>query len=520
MNNELSDFLHKQAEYVFEPEKWARDILGFQARRWQKQAFIDYIEHRKCAWSTGSGVGKSALLSIITLHFLSCRPFPKIPCTAPTQHQLYDVLWAEINKWLRRSALLSKYFKWTQTKVSLLGHEEEWFAVARTSRPKPGANTVEGLQGFHADHILFCLDEASGVPDQVVGAVEGALSSVESYIIMASNPTRNSGYFFKAVCDEKQKGVWATQFVNAEEVEDVDPNYIRRLASIYGDDSDYYRMRVKGLPPRNESTALITPEQVYSAHLRNIPAEGDVTISCDPARFGDDDTVFYVRHGSRFIERHKFHGMDTRQTSDFGINLFHQYNPARYTIDSIGIGAGIVDNTKRELGALKGRVDPINVGEKAKHDQLYYNLRMEMFWELRSSIDNVSIPFDTPLLDEELLAIRYGWDPKDKRMQLESKDSTKARLGRSPNDADSIALNLYNSKIIVVSRKYFQVGHSNVVMLNMNRKSAPSHDEVPSDGNIKEKATLRNFNVFGTKNLVGSRRYRELGQGSSSKFNI
>ena len=94
---------------------------------------------------SGHGIGKTAVESWLIIWFLATRPFPKVPCTAPTQHQLWDILWAEISKWLRSDPALARDLIWTSEKVYMRGYPEEWFAVART------ASKPDALQGFHAD---------------------------------------------------------------------------------------------------------------------------------------------------------------------------------------------------------------------------------------------------------------------------------------------------------------------------------------------------------------------------------
>lgn len=474
-STDLSQFIQKQADYVFQPEKWAYDLLKYEMDAWQSAAARGFIEKRYCAWSAGSGVGKSSLLAVLILFFLSTRPFPKIPCTAPSQHQLYDVLWAEISKWLRRSELLSKLFTWTQTKVSLKDHGEEWFAIARTSRPRPGETSTEGLQGFHAEHIMFVVDEASGVPDQIVGAVDGALTTPGAHIVLASNPTRRAGYFFNTITDPRIRDIWDVHTINAEKAKYVTPGSVERIARIYGKDSDYYRIKVLGLPPTAEGAALISPEQMFAAHVRiisdeDIEKDGEIVISCDPARFGDDYTVIYVRKGLRFIERHQQKGMDTEQIQKILMDLFDLHRPPsdeevrrrlKMPIDEIGIGAGIVDGMKKKLtSTFRSIVKPIHVGKDALNKEKFYNLRAEIGWNLRKAIDYVSLPFDTEHLDEECTTIVYKWDPKDTKIKIESKDDVRSRLGRSPGDFDSFCLSL-STRVIkgtLTSEHYFRIG--------------------------------------------------------------
>ncbi len=502
-SSQLKKFVTQQAQYVNDPVKWAYDVLKFEADTWQAQALQDLVNRRFCAWSTGTGVGKSAILSVATLWFLSTRPFPRVPSTAPTEHQLNDILWAEHAKWLRRSELLSKMFKWTATKVALKGHEEEWYAVARTSRPKPGEQSAEGLQGFHSGNILFIVDEGSAVHDSIYNAMDGAFTTPDAYGIIASNPTRRTGYFFRILSDPRQQEMWALRIVDARTAKMVDKASIERIKKVYGEDSDYWRMKVMGLPPAIDASSLVSDEQVAEAHLRELGEEANAqtVMSCDPARFGDDYTVFFVRKGSKIIDRQCVKGMDTTQVTKIGKDLFDLYQPDAYLIDVIGVGAGVVDQSRALLGSKKGRVIEVNVGEKAYDEEKYVNKKAEMFWHLRTRIDSISIPFDTPLLDEELPVIKYMWDAGDTRIKIEKKEEVKRRLGRSPNDADSLALCFYNEvvhKQAHCSPSYFKVGEQ-VIDQTVH----------PDQG----------FDVTAqSRSVVGARRYSEFRSTRLSQF--
>ena len=97
------------------PDKWdesqRRGILP-----WQWEASRLLVESHRLTIRSGHGVGKSFFLAVTVLWFMCCY-FPcKIPCTAPSSHQLSDVLWAELAKWHR---VLSQ-------KVPELGNQFEW----------------------------------------------------------------------------------------------------------------------------------------------------------------------------------------------------------------------------------------------------------------------------------------------------------------------------------------------------------------------------------------------------------
>jgi hypothetical protein len=59
----------------------------------------------------------------------------KIPCTAPTQTQMHDVLWAELSLWHRKLPdAIQNLFEWTTSYFRVKAKSESWFARARTAR--------------------------------------------------------------------------------------------------------------------------------------------------------------------------------------------------------------------------------------------------------------------------------------------------------------------------------------------------------------------------------------------------
>ncbi len=146
--------------YAKEPVYFVEDILLARPDENQKAILRSVAQEPMTSVRSGHGIGKSAVESWAVLWFLLTRPFPKIPCTAPTQHQLFDILWAEVHKWIRNNPALEREVTWTKEKIYMRGYPEEWFAVART------ATVPDALQGFHAEHLLYIIDEASGVKER------------------------------------------------------------------------------------------------------------------------------------------------------------------------------------------------------------------------------------------------------------------------------------------------------------------------------------------------------------------
>ena len=137
--------------YADHPADFVEDLLHVTPDKNQRAILNSVAQNQMTSVRSGHGIGKSAVEAWTVIWFMSTRPFPKIPCTAPTQHQLFDILWAEISKWLRNNKALERELMWTKEKVYMKQYPEEWFAVART------ASKPDALQGFHADDILLSL---------------------------------------------------------------------------------------------------------------------------------------------------------------------------------------------------------------------------------------------------------------------------------------------------------------------------------------------------------------------------
>src|SRR4029077_8264499 len=140
---------------------------------------------------SGHGVGKSCLLAWIIIHYMLTRYPVKVAATAPTGHQLADVLLPEIAYLTRRLPPgLKEQIIVKADRVELTAAPKESFLVARTAR----AESPEALQGLHAEHMLYVIDEASIVPDIIFEVAQGAMSTPGAKTIMTGNPNRPDGY--------------------------------------------------------------------------------------------------------------------------------------------------------------------------------------------------------------------------------------------------------------------------------------------------------------------------------------
>lgn len=405
-------------------------------KRWQWEASEKIATRRRLSVRSGHGVGKSAFAAWTVLWFLSCYYPAKVPCTAPTSHQLSDILWAEIAKWHRvlreRLPALAAEFEWTTEEFRVRAAPKESFAVARTSRPE----NPEALQGFHADNILFLIDEASGVPEQVFQVAEGALSTAGAFVTMFANPTRTSGYFYDS--HHRMRSQWATMWVNGETTEGVSQQYIDEMRQKYGVDSPVYKVRVRGEFVTAED-GIIPIDLVESAIERNVSLYGDIKWGLDVARTGADMNALAKRCGNALLEPTRvWGGVDLMVTVGRLKILYDQAKtkPTAIFVDINGLGAGVYDRA-REIGLP---VVGVNVSESPSATEQYERLRDELWFKGREWFETrgVVIPQDDDLVGElttpKFKVLSTG------RIKVESKDELKRRGVPSPNRADAFLL--------------------------------------------------------------------------------
>lgn len=368
--------------------------------------------------------------------FVACY-FPcKVPCTAPTAHQLSDILWAEIARWHRvlteRYPDLAKEFDKNTDRYYLKTAPEESFAVARTARQE----NPEALQGFHSPNIMFLIDEASGVAEAVFQVAEGALSTEGAFVVMAANPTRQDGYFFES--HHKMRDRWATLHWDGRESPLVSKQYVEDMTKKYGVDSPIFQVRVAG----NFVTAVdgvIPLEWCIAARNRDVKpfANAPEIWGVDVARFGDDSSALAKRRGNVQVEPvREWYGKDIMQTAGM---IYMEYQDARnkpmsINVDVIGMGAGVVDRLK-ELGLP---VVGINVSESASVSDHYSRLRDELWFLCRDWLEakDCKLADDDPLI-AELTTVKYDIAGSTGKVKVEGKDEMKKRGVSSPNRADA-----------------------------------------------------------------------------------
>ena len=193
---------------------------------------------------------------------------------------------------------------------------------------------------------------------------------------------------------------------------------------------------------------FITIEHVTKARVARVDSEANLVIGIDPARMGDDRTAIIRRKGRRAFGLETHYNIDTMQLSGIIKRLIEKEHPRRVCIDSIGIGAGVVDRL-HELG-YSDIVEGVNVARRADEPDKYKNLRAELWDKMRDWLIQempVEIP-DSDELQTDLINLGYKYDSSD-RLQIESKNDAKKRGLLSPDTSDALMLTFYGGEYVV-----------------------------------------------------------------------
>jgi phage terminase large subunit len=220
---------------------------------------------------------------------------------------------------------------------------------------------------------------------------------------------------------------------------------------------ELYNHKWLGHPISMADNCLIPLQAVLVAQGRTVKEWEHITIGCDPARYGDDESVVFVREGFRVLPALTFRGINTSRLSAEIIKICRDYyakgyhKTIRIMVDDTGLGAGVTDQLETAQNEEKVKPDPafsieviplVNNAEAGEPE--YKDLGAQLWGELKKALETISLPEDQELI-EQLTSRKYHIEP-DGRIKLERKDDMKKRGLHSPDRADALALCMYSGQ--------------------------------------------------------------------------
>jgi phage terminase large subunit len=456
-----------------DPVQAADHMFGFRPWSIQRDIIRSVWRNPRTAVRSGNGVGKTKVaFGAVGPLFLMAFPNSVVVTTAPTWRQVKELGWREWgNSWgvMRNLMARNAHVREVPIPQCLTTSVElstQWHAFGMSTREP------EAFAGVHAPYVLFIGDEASGIDEKIYEAGEGFLTGSRAHVLLIGNPTKPSGQFHRAFTTERAQ--WETLHISAfnspnftDEHLTMDPRACQALvgqewvadkARRWGVDSPLYQVRVLGNFADESDDTIISLVAVENAQRRDYEAEGGdllasptVTVSCDVARFGNNETVLLRKRGNQVRTVRVYHGRDTMATAGFCLQAIREalreqaVLQVRLVVDDDGVGGGVTDRLRetmpQELTVAEfSRCDLVayHGGEKAVRPDRFTNKRTESWFRAKWAMPDLDIPDDDDLA-ADLVSVTYKMTSSG-QLQAERKEDVQKRLGRSPDRGDALVM--------------------------------------------------------------------------------
>lgn len=461
--------------YQEDPVAFFREILGVEP--WEKQVEIleAVRDHPRVAVASGHKVSKSHSAAGLALWYYCSFPDARCVMSSTTSRQVDQILWRELRMMRARggrcldckaedpegrtiprpcphSSLIDAV---TEGELARTGLKSKDFReiVGFTARE------AEAVAGTSGRNLMYIIDEASGVGDDIFEAIEGNRAG-GARIVLFSNPTRTSGEFFEAFHGKSQ--FYVTLCVSSEETPNVvqgktvipglaTREWIDEKKEEWGEDSPLYKVRVRGEFALNEDGKIFSIHLIEQAQQRwhETPESGRLFIGLDPAgpSGSGDETVYAVRRGLKLIELVSHRGLNDEAHLVHLLSLLNKHRLPRETpvvvLDREGaIGASLYGLVKNYHDGNRKQFEFVAVkssGKAVRQPIVYDRIRDELAANLEAWFRDGGSILEDAKLEAELHEPEWEQQANGK-LKLTPKDKLKKELGRSPDRFDALSM--------------------------------------------------------------------------------
>lgn len=463
--------------YRDRPIEFFRMVLGVEPWSRQREIIEAVHQHDRVAIASGHKISKSLTAAGLALWFYCSFPDARAIMSSTTSRQVDQILWRELRMLRARSGRCVDCKREDPEGLRIpkpCPHsaliEGEIGDLARTGLTAPDfreikgftAREAEAVAGISGRHLLYLLDEASGIPTEIYEAIEGNRAG-GAKIVLFGNPTRNEGEFFEAFFGKSR--LYFTLRISSEETPNAvsGQNLIPGLATRawieekkdeWGEDSPLYKIRVKGEHVTHEEGRIFSVHAIEQAELRwhGLPDAGRLYLGIDPA--GDsgmgDDSAFVPRRGLKMLALRQFTGLTEEQHVAHAVRLLIEFRLPRETpvvvIDSDGsVGIKVYRLLREYKDKHPGAFELVRIrsSEKAvRVPDLYDRVRDELTANLEQWMRDGGGIIENTQLAGELHAMEWSMRA-DGKLKVSPKDKLRKDLGRSPDRYDALALSCW-----------------------------------------------------------------------------
>lgn len=187
---------------------FAKEVLGVNLDADQIKILRSVQYNAMTSVVSGTARGKDFVAAVAAVCFFYLTPkwnekgdlieSTKVALTAPTGRQVTNIMIAEVTGLHNKAN--SKGFSLSGKTLAqgVKGDDPNWFLLG----VKADEHKHESWTGFHADHVLFVVTEASGISDSTFNAIEGNLQN-DGRLLLAFNANKLTGYAAKSLTSSR-----------------------------------------------------------------------------------------------------------------------------------------------------------------------------------------------------------------------------------------------------------------------------------------------------------------------------
>ena len=463
------------SRYREDPVGFVETVLGETLTDDLKSILESVRDNETTIAKSCNAPGKTFIASSCAVWFYKSHPGARVyTAAAPPEKNLRDLLWGEINSKVQDHPDLFKDDNVLSMDIKRAPKE----FITGVTIPAAGTSSVResSFSGKHAPNLLFILDEADAIPDEVYKGIESCGSGGKFRKLILFNPRAEVGPVYRMERSNEANIITLSAFNHPNVVsgKDVIPGAVTRARTIIRinewcrlkdpdeDSNDTFELpgylvgattkkqkgtdlyqplqageyvinnpqfsyMVLGRYPAQSEYQLISREWVNNARARwdsytavngeKPPAGTTGVAGLDVAAEGQDSNVFTARYGG-YVERPvSWSGVDTVKTGERAFLEFNQRNLSMVNVDATGVGAGVAPYIRK----LGGSAVPVMVAsaptEKTEEGE-FRILRDQLCWRMREWLrtdPGAMLPPDEELV-EELLTPTY--DPASGKIEV------------------------------------------------------------------------------------------------------
>ncbi len=446
---------------------------------------------------SATAVGKTYFLPRVIMWFLDTYPNSLVVTTAPKKEQLRRVLWTEIAnafpkfKRIRpfaemnllnltvdtrtRKLIMKRGNSEVDLKDTGLGHE----AIGVVAGVGSGEDSATKMQGYHRENMLFVIEECAGVHEAVITAIVNTCTGNNNLILAVGNPDSELDALsvFCGLNKTREIVISALDHPNIKAKMELIPGAVTQQSidfrrEEYGEDSPFYKSRIRGIAPTEGTDSLIKSDYLEQCLINSEKFISEVKevsynavgVDVSNSEEGDKACVAYGK-GNLLDYIKEFHCnnathlaynliyddvyCESKGYKVFGIPKVQDYVILNQNIgvDGVGIGVATVnalyDAGYQCVSLVGGQLDyAIRTGTQGEDLYKFSSLRAQMYFEAREDLRTASIVIGITdkriirQLKKELVTVKYSI--KGGKIYVESKEEIKKKLGgKSPNLADA-----------------------------------------------------------------------------------